>query len=149
MKRDNINYLMVGSFVLLTVIGLMVFLYMVTGSSGPADRYRIQYRHVAGIKFGTAVYYEGYRVGQVEKITPEWEVGSLRYRVDISVIRDWEIPADSVARMMASGLLSAISIDIHQGQSRELLKPGGVIRGEEGGDIFSLMHTVALEFNQL
>jgi len=34
MKRENINYTVVGSFVLIVVVCFFAFLYQITGSSG-------------------------------------------------------------------------------------------------------------------
>lgn len=149
MKRDNVNYLAVGSFVLAVLVGLVVVVYLITGRTGPADRYYVLYRHVTGLKFGTPVYYEGYQVGQVEQIRPMRRDGDLRYRVEVSVVKDWEIPRNSEARMTATGLLSAITINIHQGSSRSLLRPGDEIPGREGGDLFSVINTVASDLNKL
>ena len=150
MKRDSINYLVVGLFVLAALAALMVGLYMVTGRTGPTDPYYVNYPHVTGIKFGTPVYFEGYAVGQVEAVDPVAEGGRLRhYRVKLSITEGWPIPEDSVAQMMATGLLSALSINIRQGASGELLAPGAEIRGEAGGDLFSVMHTVATDLNEL
>ena len=48
MKRDNINYLLVGSFVLSMGVALVVLLFAVTGRSGPTDTYYVVYDNVAG-----------------------------------------------------------------------------------------------------
>ena len=71
MKRDNINYLMVGSFVLAMGVALVVLLFAITGRSGPIDTYYVVYDNVAGLNFGTGVFFEGYRIGQVEAVTPQ------------------------------------------------------------------------------
>ncbi|MDZ7752032.1 MAG: MlaD family protein [Gammaproteobacteria bacterium] len=150
MKRDNVNYLLVGTFVLAMLGALLVGLYFVTGRSGPSDAYYVTYPHVTGIKFGTPVYFEGYPVGQVEDVEPVAGSGpGLRYRVEISVSRGWPIPRDSVARMMATGLLAALSINISQGTSTDMLSPGEDLKGEAGGDLFSVLHTVAIDLNEL
>ena len=65
MKRENINYTVVGSFVLIIAVCFFVFLYQVTGSSGPTDKYYVTYKNVSGIKFGTPVSFGGYQIGQV------------------------------------------------------------------------------------
>ncbi len=149
MKRDNVNYLLVGTFVLIMLTLLMVALYLITGRSGPTDEYHVNYRNVTGLKFGTPVFYEGYQIGQVDSITPARHGGKLHYRVDISIRQGWQIPEDSVARMLASGLLSAITINIREGSSASLLKPGAEIAGQEGADVFTVINEVALDLNQL
>ncbi len=150
LKRDNVNYLLVGMFVLAMLGALLVGLYFITGRSGPTDPYYVTYPHVTGIKFGTPVYFEGYRVGQVEEVEPvAGATPGLHYQVELSVSRGWPIPRDSVARMTATGLLSALSINIIQGTSTHLLSPGEELRGEAGGDLFTVLHTVATDLNDL
>ena len=41
MKRDNVNYLMVGSFATAMTIVLAVLLFAVSGRSGPTDSYYV------------------------------------------------------------------------------------------------------------
>ena len=112
MKRENVNYLAVGVFVLTMLILFMVVLYRITGRGGPMDSYFVFLDNVAGLNQGTPVYYEGFKVGQVEDITPDRSTGQTRYRLEISLPSGWQIPADSVARAVSSGLLSAVTIDI-------------------------------------
>jgi phospholipid/cholesterol/gamma-HCH transport system substrate-binding protein len=149
MKRDNVNYLLVGSFVILVLIAFFVLMYFVTGSTGPADRYTVRYNNVAGLKFGTGVYYEGYHVGQIEEIEPEAASGAMRYVLTLSIARGWKIPADSIAQVVASGLISAVQIHINEGQSPKVIKPGGEISGREQQDLFAVLSEAAGQFHSL
>lgn len=149
MKRDNINYLVVGTFVLVVFAVLMVFLYQLTGRGGPSDVYTVIYNNVAGIKFGTPVLYEGYQVGQVESIQPVPTDEGMRYKLELSVTRDWRIPSDSVAQVVASGLLSAMTIEIKEGESERMLEPGSRIEGREAVNIFAAVNDVAANFREL
>ncbi|MGR9089481.1 MAG: MlaD family protein [Gammaproteobacteria bacterium] len=149
MKRDNVNYLLVGSFVILVLIAFFVLMYFVTGSTGPADRYTVRYNNVAGLKFGTGVYYEGYHVGQIEEIEPEAASSGMRYVLTLSIARGWKIPADSVAQVVASGLISAVQIHINEGQSPKVIKPGGEISGREQQDLFAVLSEAAGQFHSL
>ncbi|MCC7410921.1 MAG: MCE family protein [Gammaproteobacteria bacterium] len=146
MKRDNVNYLVVGAFVLVMGMALMVMLYLITGRSGPADGYFVYYSNVAGIKYGTGVFYEGYQVGQVESVSPDRGGDRLRYRVDFSVERNWPIPDDSVAKIVASGLLSAVSIEIEGGDSSRLVEPESEIRGQDQVNLFAAINDFASYF---
>jgi phospholipid/cholesterol/gamma-HCH transport system substrate-binding protein len=148
-KRDNVNYLVVGVFVLAVGVAFLWLLYRLTGSSGPSDRYFVYYNNVAGIKFGTGAFYEGYQIGQVEAITPERTPHGMHYKVELSVTKDWQIPKDSVARIVASGLLSGVSIDIQAGKSTAMLKPGAEIPGQEQANIFAALNDVAADFRDL
>ncbi|MBT8447037.1 MAG: MCE family protein [Gammaproteobacteria bacterium] len=149
MKRDTVNYVMLGAFVVATGVALLVLLYSITGRSGPTDPYYITYKNVGGLKFGTAVYYEGYRVGQVESIQPAGQGAGLNYRVDVSVTEGWQIPADSVASVQASGLISAMTINIAAGESGAVLAPGDEIEGKEQASLFGALGAAAADFRDL
>ena len=149
MKRENINYIVVGSFVVVMLVAFFVVMYQVTGRSGPTEQYFVMYSNVTGVKYGTPVLYEGYQVGQVEQIQPVRESGKTQYRLTLAVQKGWQIPADSVASMVASGLLSAITIDIKEGESKNYLQPDGYIEGREAANIFSAVNDVAAEIQDL
>lgn len=149
MKRETINYTAVGIFVLLMLAAFFALLMTITGPGGATDRYHVFYRDVAGIKYGTPVLYQGYQVGQVEAVAPARGDGGLRYRVDFSVRRGWGVPADSVAGVTMSGLLSAVSIDIRGGGSATMLAPGAEVAGEERVDLFASMDELAADLRQL
>ncbi|MEX2480710.1 MAG: MlaD family protein [Gammaproteobacteria bacterium] len=149
MKRDTVNYIMVGGFVVVMAVAFVILLFAVTGRSGPTDPYVVYYQNVSGLKFGTGVYYEGYRVGQIERIEPEVRPEGVRYRVDLSVASGWRIPADSVASVRSSGLISAVSIQINEGQSKEILAPGTTIKGRGQADMFAVLNQAADDFRQL
>ena len=149
MKRDNINYLLVGSFVLAMGVALVALLFAVSGRSGPTDTYYVVYENVAGLNFGTGVFFEGYRIGQVEAVMPQPDASGMRYKLELSVRSGWRIPSDSVAAVAASGLISAVTIDIRQGQSSTVLKPGDVIVGRAQTDLFSVLNQAASDFRTL
>jgi phospholipid/cholesterol/gamma-HCH transport system substrate-binding protein len=143
MKRDNINYLMVGGTVLAGFILLLYVLFRLTGGVGERDPYQVYYSSVVGLKTGTPVTYEGYRVGAVAAITPERREGRLQYRVDLRVRDGWQIPADSIAGIYSEGLLAETVINIEEGASAEFLQPGAELRGRQGVDLFSALAAVA------
>lgn len=149
MKRDNVNYVLVGVAVLAALVLLIGTLAFITGRGAAATEYHVRYANVTGLKYGAPVFYEGFRIGQVTGIDPERREGRTRYRVEISVRSDWPIPADSVARPMASGLLADMSIGIREGTSSQMLEPGAEIAGAEGGDIFTAMNDLATELTVL
>lgn len=143
MKRDNVNYLVVGLFVVASLCAFLVLMYFVTGRTGPTDRYIAYYENVTGLKFGTGVFYEGYRVGQVERVEPEAGERGMRYKVTLGVAQDWRIPADSIAQVVSSGLIAQVQIEIREGRSDRLLAPGDEIRGLEQTDLFSVLSQAA------
>tara|TARA_B100000315_G_scaffold251128_1_gene285391 strand:- start:628 stop:1623 length:996 start_codon:yes stop_codon:yes gene_type:complete len=148
MKVGKINYVMVGGFVLAMLAGLVVSIAVLTGRTGATDSYFTIYRNVTGVKFGTQVLYEGYPIGQVEKVTPMAEDGKMRFRVDFEVRKGWQIPADSVAQIAAPGLLSAITLSIRAGEG-QALEAGSQVAGQEAANIFAVMSTVAGELSEI
>jgi phospholipid/cholesterol/gamma-HCH transport system substrate-binding protein len=149
MKRDNINYTIVGVFVVGLFLVFMYTMYQITGRVGPTDHYVVIYQNVAGVKFGTPVLYEGYPVGQVETIEPVRAVDGMRYRVTFSVTEGWKIPDDSVARIVASGLLATMTIEIREGHSNVMLEPGAEISGREAVSMLAAVNEVAADFQEL
>ncbi len=149
MKRDNINYLAAGLVVLGALALLLAVLYKITGRGGPTDGYYARYDVVAGLRYGTPVYFEGYRVGEVTEITPVREGSRTRFRVDLSVQKDWPIPADSIAQIATAGLLSDVFIVLNQGDSEELLAPGSEIEGQEASDVFTALGNLAGDVSAL
>lgn len=137
MKHENVNYLVVGSFVLAMLAALIVSLTLITGRDGETENYTVYYDSVAGLKYGTIVSYEGYQLGQVESVEPVQSNGKTRYKVSFGIREDWKVPSDSIAQIVSSGLLGGISIDIKEGVSKTALKPGDTLQGEEGADLFA------------
>jgi len=149
MNTAKINYLAVGIFVTAALVGLVVSIAMLTGRTGATDAYYAVYKNVTGVKFGTLVLYEGYPIGQVETVTPIPEGGSMKFKVDFEVNEGWRIPDDSMARIGASGLLSAITINIDSGTSPIAHKPEAEVRAQEAADLFKVMSGVAGDISSL
>ena len=152
MKNDKINYVVVGTFVILMLAGIVVSVAMLTGRTGATDTYYTSYDDVTGLKFGSQVMYMGFPVGQVENISPELENGRLVFRLELAVtdrFKNWKVPSDSVAMMKSSGLLSAMAIDIRAGESHAYLKPDDHIRGEPATDIFAAISDTANSLKRL
>jgi phospholipid/cholesterol/gamma-HCH transport system substrate-binding protein len=139
MKSDRINYLVVGSFVIASIAGLIVAIALLTGRTGATDTYYTSYTDTTGLKFGSQVLYMGYPVGQVQEIKPVVENSKVSFRVRLEITEDfktWQVPKDSVAQIRAAGLLAAITIDIRSGESSETLQPGDHLPGQEQSDVF-------------
>ena len=152
MQNDRFNYIVVGSFVILMLTGIVVSVAMLTGRTGGTDTYYTRYADVTGLKFGSQVMYMGFPVGQVERISPELENGSLVFRLELALtdrFKDWKVPSDSVAQMKSSGLLSAMAIDIRSGEDQRYLVPGDEIHGRAATDIFAAVSDTANALNRL
>jgi phospholipid/cholesterol/gamma-HCH transport system substrate-binding protein len=149
MKRDTVNYTLVGIAVLAAFGLLLATLFAITGRGGAATHYHVHFSNVAGLGYGAPVYYEGFRIGQVDAVVPVREGGRTRYRVELAVREDWTIPSDSIAQRQASGLLADMAVGIREGSSPQPLAPGGELAGIEGGDVFAAMNDLAGELTLL
>lgn len=152
MKSDRINYIVVGSFVIVMLTGIVVTVAMLSGRTGGTDTYYTSYEDVTGLKFGSQVLYMGFPVGQVEKISPQLENGGMVFQLELALtdrLKNWKVPTDSVAKMKSAGLLSAMAIDIRAGESHAFLEPGDSIAGEPATDIFAAVSETANSLRRL
>lgn len=149
LKNAKMNYMIVGSFVVASMVGLLIAVALLTGRTGSFDTYYVVYDRVQGIKYGTQVVYEGYPVGQIENIIPEKQDGRMRFKIELSIAEGWDIPQDSYAAVSSAGLLSALSINIRAGESSSALKPGDTIMGIENADMFAAMSSLAEQISSL
>ncbi len=143
MRSNKINYLIVGSFVIVVLVGLVFSIAILSGQTGPTESYHAYYRNVTGVKFGSQVFYEGYPIGQVRTVTPEERNTRMEFRVDFDIRKDWRIPSDSVAEIGASSLLSAVSLNISAGSSPSALSAGDQILTREAVNIMDVVASVA------
>lgn len=149
MRSHFINYTTVGVFVAAMIVALLWALTQISGRTGPTDTYAIVMDAVTDIDYGTLVRYEGYKIGQVEKIEPEWVDNKYRFRVLVSVNKGWKFPADSIARISASSFLAGKTVEVFAGKSTELVTVDGVIQSGPPADAFSLMAQVAGQIGDL
>ncbi|NQV43438.1 MAG: MCE family protein [Rhodospirillales bacterium] len=149
MRSNKINYLVVGSFILISLIFFVIAVAWLTGRTGPTEAYHAIYRNVTGVKFGSQVMYEGYPIGQVTEVTPVERNGKMEFRIDFDIIEDWRLPDDSFAQIGASSLLSAISLNITAGNSLIALKPGDRMQSKEAANLFDVMANVATDIAEL
>jgi phospholipid/cholesterol/gamma-HCH transport system substrate-binding protein len=149
MRNHFLNYTAVGIFVAAMIVALVVMLSMLAGRTGPTDSYSIVLDDVTDVKYGTAVRFAGFPIGQVEEISPEYTAGKYRFRLHVAVKQGWKFPADSIARIAASSFLAGKTIEINGGQAQETIAPGGEIAGGTAADMFTLMAQVAGEIGDL
>ncbi|MFK8010700.1 MAG: MlaD family protein [Marinicellaceae bacterium] len=149
MKRIYNNYFLVGLFTII-IGGVAIFLLLkMNGKSEGSDMYYSYFENVTGLGYGNPVYYEGYRVGQVEKILPKTIDGKLLFKTEYTLISGWKIPIDSYTKIASSGLLSDMSLSINAGQEVTFLKVGSEIKGEIGDDIMATVTQLANDFGTL
>lgn len=149
MRTSNLNYFAVGLFVIVSIVGLVVAIALLTGRTGATDSYHAYYNNVTGVKFGTQVVYEGYPIGQVIEVTPEPKDGRMRFKVDFDVTEGWVIPDDSIVEIAAPGLLAAVTLAINAGESTTAHQPGAEVNASERADMFAAVADVAGDFGDL
>lgn len=152
MQQERINYFAVGLFVLVLVGGFIYTLMQFTGRTGAQDMYYTRFDEVNGLKKGSAVEYMGYKVGHVAAIEPVPADGRLSFKVRLALnkeLREWKVPADSVARLQASSLLSGVSIDIRAGTDGAVWAPGSEIAGQGRVDLVSAVSDTANTIRRL
>lgn len=149
MRDNKINYVIVGAFVLAMLVAGLGTIAVLTGRTGAVDTYYAVFGNVSGVYRGTKVQFEGFPIGQVTDIEPTREGPDLRFKVWVTAQHGWQIPADSQAQIAASGLLSAVVLDIKSGKSDVYLQPGGRIPSGEGANLFAVMSNVANEVTDL
>ncbi len=149
MRTLNLNYPAVGAFVVAMLVAAIAAVAMLAGRSGPSDGYHVVLDNVADIRFGTVVRYEGYPVGQVDRIVPQPAGAGMSFRVELSVERGWRIPSDSVARIGSSNLLANKTIDISGGVSQVAIAAGDAIPGAPPADMFAAMSSLAGDIGDL
>ncbi|MDH5517613.1 MAG: MlaD family protein [Gammaproteobacteria bacterium] len=149
MKQDTINYTLVGSFVVSISIVLLVVLYLLTGRVANSDNYYTVLDNVEGINNGSAVTYNGYKIGQLTDITPAFENNRTRFKLTLSIKAGWRVTADSTIMVTKSGLLSDAKLNITEGQSTELLTANSTIKGLPGNDVMASVKNIADKINNL
>jgi len=148
-KRDNINYFAVGSFVLIMLGVLLYVLLRISGDNQKSDVYYTHFRNVSGIKPGSSVTYQGFELGHVGAIDPTQKQGKTYYRLALELRQGWKVPVDSRATISSSGLLSGMLVEIREGGDSRLLKPGGDIAGMESANLFEAMANLTEQLSQL
>jgi len=149
MKQDNINYLVVGIFVMSMFVLLLAVLFRLTGNTTDTESYYVEYTNITGIDKGSSVTYGGYQIGQVDDIQPRNLAGKTRYRLELGLKAGWKIPSDSVARIISPGVLAEDLIDITEGESPTYVAPNGVIEGQNSINMMATLNSVAYDIKEL
>ncbi len=149
MKQSRVNYTAVGAFVLVALITLIGGLVALSRPNLAERTLYVTYDNVSGLIKGTKVLYQGYPIGQVTDITPVVKENRTVFRVSLGLRDEFPIPRDSRAVVAASGLLSAVVIDIKGGQSDLMVADGGELSPGGSGNMFAVLNDVAREMTDL
>jgi len=127
MRPGKTAYFMVGLFVIVAVTGLVIVLALLTGGGEATERYHTRFANVAGLKFGTPIFFEGFQAGQIEGIVPVEAGTRTEFRIEVSILADLQIPRDSEVDIVQPNLLSGRALSIVAGKSETLIPPGDEI----------------------
>ena len=148
MQKARVNYLWVGGFVLAAGALLVTALALLAGRTGATDSYHSVFERVAGISRGTRVLYNGYPVGQVERLVQVERAAQQRFRVELRLREGCSVAADSRV-YVTSGLLSSVELDIRGQSATGSLEPGAEIPSQESADVFAALNDAAGELAEL
>lgn len=123
------------------VVALLFALYAYkTGNRNPGqDQYGIDavFSRVDGISTGSEVRIAGIRVGTVSgsRLLPDTYEAALELRIASGI----RVPADSVAKIVSSGLIGGAHVSIEPGGAEEMLADGDTLTITQGSvDILGL-----------
>lgn len=142
MKKDHLNYTLVGAFVVGILLLLFYILFRITGHESGMQNYYVIFNKVAGVKEGASVTFSGYKIGQVNGIVPVQQKQGTAYKMILSIKEGWQIPEDSVAKIIMPGVIADKQIDITEGHSSDILKPGDVIPSQASADMMVIMQNI-------
>ena len=130
------------------IAGLVAAVAVLTGRTGATDAYTVLYDNVAGVKAGTPVTFEGYRIGEVRSVRPA-DTSEARFEVAFAVDAGFQIPRDSKAAVASTGLLSGSAVQIRAGDAEATLDPGSRIAAGSSTDMFAAMSQIAGQIGAL
>ena len=125
--RRNIIETVMGAVVLLTAIVFVVFA-LESGDSSHPDGYQVNaiFSDAAGLADGTEVRLAGVKVGAVtgQSLDMDRLLVTVTFTLDPAI----RLPEDTVARVVADGLLGGTAVTLEPGKSETTIPPGGEIR---------------------
>lgn len=125
--RRNIIETVMGAVVALTAIVFVVFALQ-SGDRSHADGYQIRatFSDAAGLADGTEVRLAGVKIGSVtgQSLNMERLLVTVTFTLDPAI----RLPEDTVARVVADGLLGGTAVTLEPGTSETLIPPGGELR---------------------
>jgi phospholipid/cholesterol/gamma-HCH transport system substrate-binding protein len=144
MKRSSVE-LGVGIFVLLGIICVGYLTFRLGEVELMGDKYYsldARFTSVTGLKVGAQVEIAGVQVGQVDAITLDFKenVALVRLKIKEGV----QLSEDTIASVQTAGLLGDKYIQLSQGGSDQMLKPGErIVETEPALNIESLIRKYA------
>lgn len=147
MRDDQRNYILVGVFVIAMLAGLLLWLALLSGRTGSTESYYLRFTNVLGLSTGTQIYYSGFPVGLIDSIEAVDDGNPQLFKLNVSIKEGWKIPTDSVAAITAASVLSAVVINIGDGEADTYVEPGGQIPSVEPANLMAVVTEAAGAFS--
>lgn len=130
MVRKTIVEVWVGIFVVITLIALTAIAFKVSNFQGFQEKptYQISalFSNIGGLKVRAPVKISGVVVGRVSDISVD--KATYKARVKMSIFSEYnELPLDTSASILTSGLLGDQYIGLEPGADEEYLKEGSTL----------------------
>jgi phospholipid/cholesterol/gamma-HCH transport system substrate-binding protein len=148
MKRETVNYALVGGFVVAMGLALLFALFQLTGRGRVTDTYFTEFTNIGGIKEGSLVTFEGHEIGRVGDIVVEQTGGRTVFRLALMVKSGWEMPDGSTARRTATGFLAPLLVDIRAGHG-PALEPEAVIPADNSPIMMEAISDIAARLAEI
>lgn len=123
MQRTRKNEIIVGLFMILSLVALLGMTFVIRGSTGISPyKVRVQFADVAGLEIGAPVLVSGFRLGRVTEMDPvRTETGESAVVITAKISRKIALYKDAEVRLMQQGFL---------GDKRLEMSPGNPEAGE-------------------
>ncbi|WP_321324638.1 outer membrane lipid asymmetry maintenance protein MlaD [Thiomicrorhabdus sp.] len=130
MKRQAKIEIWVGAFVLMSILALVMIAFQVSNFSSfkekPSYQVSALFDNIGGLKVRAPVKISGVVIGRVTNITVDPR--SFKARVSMKIDKTYnDLPMDSSASILTSGLLGDQYVGIDIGGEEEVLKNGSEI----------------------
>ncbi|MFO1050331.1 MAG: outer membrane lipid asymmetry maintenance protein MlaD [Geminicoccaceae bacterium] len=126
MSRNHVETLL-GAAVLAVALGFLAWAYGRSDAGDPGGyTLRARFDRADGLETGGDVRISGIKVGRV--LTQELDPATFRAEISFSVRQGIELPADSSAAIVSSGLLGGKYLSVVPGGDDRILADGGEIK---------------------
>jgi len=120
----NVNYVLVGLFVIFTIIAIILFAIWVSNTKYKKEYkyYLIRFKEsVSGLNVGSSVKYKGIKIGSVHSLSIDQEDPNI-IDVTVKILKNVPIKEDARAILTYQGITGLASIEIKGGSkgSKEL-----------------------------
>ncbi|MEX0980290.1 MAG: MlaD family protein, partial [Gemmatimonadota bacterium] len=124
----------IGIFVLIGVVSFLMVLFLLTDPATFRGRYMVvtEVDDAGGIRRGDPVQMRGVNIGRVHSFSMIHEGVSITLEIE----GQWDIPSDSRARLVSSGIIGGRTVDVVPGNSDDALRTGERIPGVRVEGIF-------------